>query len=87
MNVNPTEVSHSELYAIFLNTVAPRPVAWVSTVSAAGQPNLAQFSFFNWVCVDPPLLAFAPGMRQVKSEHSAAIHAVAKDTLRNSRNG
>jgi flavin reductase (DIM6/NTAB) family NADH-FMN oxidoreductase RutF len=27
--------------------VAPRPIAWVSTISAAGQPNLAPFSFFQ----------------------------------------
>lgn len=87
MHVNPSDISHSELYNVFLNTVAPRPIAWVSTVSAAGRPNLAPFSFFNCVCVDPPLLAFAPGMRQAKSVSAATgvAHGEAKDTLRNVR--
>ena len=83
MIVSPSDLSHSELYGILLNTVAPRPIAWVSTVSAAGQPNLAPFSFFNCVCVDPPLLAFAPGLRRTKEPHVS--RGEAKDTLRNIR--
>jgi flavin reductase (DIM6/NTAB) family NADH-FMN oxidoreductase RutF len=83
MNVTPSELSHSELYGILLNSVAPRPIAWVSTVSASGQqPNLAPFSFFNCVCPNPPLLAFAPGYRP--SRQSASL-ADPKDTLRNVR--
>ena len=83
MIVSPSELSHSELYSILLNSVAPRPIAWVSTVGASGQLNLAPFSFFNCVCVDPPLLAFAPGLRRPKQP--AARHGEAKDTLRNIR--
>jgi flavin reductase (DIM6/NTAB) family NADH-FMN oxidoreductase RutF len=83
MIVSPSDLSHSELYSIVLNSVAPRPIAWVSTVSASGDLNLAPFSFFNAVCVDPPLLAFAPGLRQPK--HAKGVHGEAKDTLRNVR--
>lgn len=83
MIVSPAELSHSELYGILLNSVAPRPIAWVSTMNASGQLNLAPFSFFNAVCVDPPLLAFAPGLRQ--SKQPDARHGEAKDTLRNIR--
>ncbi len=83
MNVSPANLSHSELYGIILNSVAPRPIAWVSTVSTSGQPNLAPFSFFNCVCTAPPLLAFAPGMRAPKQPDVA--HGEAKDTLRNIR--
>ena len=88
MNVAVSEVSYNELYSILLNSVAPRPIAWVSTVNAAGQANLAPFSFFNVVCVDPPLLAFAPGMRRKQRDatHSGgASHFEIKDTLRNVR--
>ncbi|HEY1963503.1 MAG TPA: flavin reductase, partial [Acidobacteriaceae bacterium] len=60
MNLIPSQIPHNDLYGIILNSVAPRPIAWVSTLSASGQPNLAPFSFFNAVCIDPPLLAFAP---------------------------
>ena len=83
MIVSPSDLSHSELYGIMLNSVAPRPIAWVSTISASGDLNLAPFSFFNAVCVDPPLLAFAPGLRRPKQ--AEAIHGEAKDTLRNVR--
>jgi flavin reductase (DIM6/NTAB) family NADH-FMN oxidoreductase RutF len=83
MIVSPSDLSHSELYGMLLNSVAPRPIAWVSTISAAGSLNLAPFSFFNAVCVDPPLLAFAPGHRQPKQ--ATGGHGEAKDTLRNVR--
>jgi flavin reductase (DIM6/NTAB) family NADH-FMN oxidoreductase RutF len=83
MNVLPSDLSHRDLYSLILNSVAPRPIAWVSTLSAAGQPNLAPFSFFNAVCIDPPLLAFAPGLRPSKAANSTAGEP--KDTLRNVR--
>lgn len=82
MIATPSEIPYSELYGILLNSVAPRPIAWVSTMSASGQPNLAPFSFFNAVCVDPPMLAFAPGLRKPKAETG---HGEVKDTLRNIR--
>jgi flavin reductase (DIM6/NTAB) family NADH-FMN oxidoreductase RutF len=83
MIVSPSELPYSEFYNILISSVVPRPIAWVSTVSAAGQPNLAPFSFFNAVCADPPLLAFAPGLRRPKQ--ADASHGEPKDTLRNVR--
>jgi len=83
MIVSPSELPYTELYGILLNSVAPRPIAWVSTVNVAGRPNLAPFSFFNAVCADPPLLAFAPGLRRPKQ--AEANHGEPKDTLRNVR--
>jgi len=83
MNISPSQISHKEMYNLILNSVAPRPIAWVSTVSASGQPNLAPFSFFNCVCTAPPLLAFAPGLRRPKQPDSAIGEP--KDTLRNIR--
>lgn len=46
---------HDPLNAI----VAPRPIGWISTVSAAGKPNLAPYSFFNVLNYSPPLIAFS----------------------------
>ena len=83
MYANVPQLSYRELYNILLSSVFPRPIAWVSTISASGQPNLAPFSFFNCVSVDPPLLAFAPGMRARKDRNS--IDGEPKDTLRNVR--
>ncbi len=46
---------HDPLNAI----VAPRPIGWISTVSAAGRRNLAPYSFFNLLNYRPPLIAFS----------------------------
>ncbi len=46
---------HDPLNAI----VAPRPIGWISTVSASGQRNLAPYSFFNLFGYRPPLIGFA----------------------------
>jgi flavin reductase (DIM6/NTAB) family NADH-FMN oxidoreductase RutF len=83
MIVSPSDLSHKDLYNVLLNSVAPRPIAWVSTASASGQLNLAPFSFFNVVCVDPPLLAFSPGLRRPKQPEAG--RGEDKDTLRNIR--
>jgi flavin reductase (DIM6/NTAB) family NADH-FMN oxidoreductase RutF len=40
--------------------VVPRPIGLISTVDRDGVPNLAPFSFFNVVSVDPPILIFSP---------------------------
>ncbi len=86
MDIVPSGLTHHELYGTLLNAVAPRPIAWVSSLRASGEPNLAPFSFFNVVCVKPPLLGFSPGMRAPKKSvgvgKSAGEH---KDTLRNIR--
>ena len=95
MDVIPSQLAHREFYHILISAVAPRPIAWVSSLSASGQPNLAPFSFFNAVCANPPLLAFAPSMRLPKKSGAAAGDSAApvagqpagqsKDTLRNIR--
>jgi len=47
-------------FKILVSSVLPRPVAFVSTISAAGVPNLAPFSFFNAVGSSPPAVIFSP---------------------------
>jgi flavin reductase (DIM6/NTAB) family NADH-FMN oxidoreductase RutF len=79
MNVRPSELSHRDFYRILVTAVAPRPIAWVSTVSKAGHTNVAPYSFFNVVCAHPPLLGFSPALRQVEDGIAP------KDTLSNLR--
>jgi flavin reductase (DIM6/NTAB) family NADH-FMN oxidoreductase RutF len=45
------------------HAVAPRPIGLVSTVDAAGRPNLSPFSFFNLFSTEPPVLVFSPARR------------------------
>ncbi|KAF8632170.1 hypothetical protein AX17_004911 [Amanita inopinata Kibby_2008] len=46
-----------KLYGVLLSGVAPRPVAFVSTISISGIENLALFSWFNQVTSDPPVIS------------------------------
>ena len=87
MDATPSELGDREVYNVLLNAVAPRPIAWVSTLSASGQSNLAPFSFFNVVCAEPPMLGFAPSMRPPKKSAAQAEPPAGtpKDTLRNIR--
>ena len=45
------------MYALLTTSIAPRPIAWVSSVSADGIPNLAPYSFFTVACTDPAILS------------------------------
>jgi len=58
MEIDPEEVS--SMYRTLAGAVVPRPIAWVSTTSPDGVDNLAPYSFFNVVAVDPPVVKFAP---------------------------
>lgn len=51
-------------YHLLTSVVAPRPIAWVSTLSADGKPNLAPYSFFNAVSGFPPTLMFSAALRR-----------------------
>lgn len=55
-----TSLKPREAYAWMISTILPRPIAWVSTVSAEGKTNLAPFSFFQGVTSNPPTLMFVP---------------------------
>lgn len=63
-----------EVYQMLVGIVTPRPIAWVTTVSAAGVVNLAPFSFFNAFGANPPIVVFSPTNRRDGSK---------KDTLLN----
>ena len=63
ISFDPKALSTSELYGYLVSAVAPRPIAFASTVDAEGNPNLAPFSFFNVFSANPPILVFSPVRR------------------------
>ena len=73
MIIDPASLERRELNSLINGLVYPRPIAWVSTVSADGSRNLAPFSFFNAFSFQPPTLGIGPGSRQ----------GINKDSLRN----
>jgi flavin reductase (DIM6/NTAB) family NADH-FMN oxidoreductase RutF len=73
----PEEMGDPAPYHLLTSIVAPRPIAWVSTISASGLPNIAPFSFFNAVAGFPPTIMFSVSYRRKEPKE--------KDTLRNVR--
>jgi flavin reductase (DIM6/NTAB) family NADH-FMN oxidoreductase RutF len=63
LSITPGEIKTKFLHAYLLGAVAPRPIAFASTISRDGTPNLAPFSFFNVFSSNPPMLIFSPARR------------------------
>ena len=72
---SPEDLSTKERHQILLASVAPRPIALVSTVDEHGNHNLSPFSFFNIFSSNPPVLIFSAA-RRVRNNTT-------KDTLHN----
>lgn len=58
MTLDFENLAPRDVYAWMSNTITPRPIAWVSTISAEGKTNLAPFSYFQAICSKPPTLLF-----------------------------
>jgi flavin reductase (DIM6/NTAB) family NADH-FMN oxidoreductase RutF len=61
--IQPKDLSTPELQALLQGAVAPRPIAFVSSIDGAGAVNLSPFSFFNLFSANPPILVFSPSRR------------------------
>ena len=64
MNLDPEQIPIATLYQHLIRVIAPRPIAWISTVSLSGNTNLAPFSFFTGVGAKPPSVVFCPSNRR-----------------------
>lgn len=63
ISIEPKDLSPAKLQGYLQSAVAPRPIAFASTLSAEGIPNLSPFSFFNVFSSNPPILIFSPARR------------------------
>ena len=59
----PKDISTGQLHGYLLSSIAPRPIAFASTIDVNGNPNLSPFSFFNVFSANPPILIFSPARR------------------------
>ncbi|MBL7803371.1 MAG: flavin reductase family protein [Saprospiraceae bacterium] len=75
LRIDPTQIPTKDLHQFILGAVAPRPIAFASTLSADGIPNLAPYSFFNAFSSNPPILIFSSNRRVANN--------TTKDTLKN----
>ena len=75
LSFDPYSIPTKDLHQYMVSAVAPRPIAWVSTVDEDGNPNLAPYSFFNAFSSNPPILVFSSNRR--------VSDGTTKDTLHN----
>jgi flavin reductase (DIM6/NTAB) family NADH-FMN oxidoreductase RutF len=63
ITIDPKEIKTGLFHAHMLSAVAPRPIAFASTIDKDGNPNLSPYSFFNAFGSKPPTLIFSPARR------------------------
>ena len=76
MIIDPSKLDPQRVYKLLIGSVVPRPIAWASTLSPEGVPNLAPYSFFTVASRNPPTLCVSVGERP-------GGEPFPKDTLRN----
>ena len=76
MIVDPKEVGWLDTYKLMIGAIVPRPIAFVSTLSPEGIPNLAPFSFFTGVSANPPVICFCPMRRRGVVPHKDTLHNI-----------
>lgn len=77
MIIDPDKSSPRDVYRVMISCITPRPIAWVSTISPNGIPNLAPFSFFNGVGANPPTVLFCPVNRRDGSKKDTLVNVAA----------
>jgi flavin reductase (DIM6/NTAB) family NADH-FMN oxidoreductase RutF len=73
--LDPAQIAPNDIYKLMIGMIVPRPIAFVSTIDAAGVRNLAPFSYFTACGSNPPTICFSTAVR--------SGHNPYKDTLRN----
>lgn len=71
MVIDPSELEPRQSYALMVSTLIPRPIAWITTQSTAGQVNLAPFSFFGGVTSAPPTAMVSISRRRGQPKDTA----------------
>lgn len=87
MHYDPRSEPHGLAHNPWLALVAPRPIGWISSISADGVANLAPYSFFNAMSLDPPFVAFGSGGRKdslanIEATGCFAVNMVTGDLCR-----
>lgn len=92
ITIDPKETPQPKFHSYLLGAVAPRPIAFASTMDRQGNVNLSPFSFFNCFGSNPPVLVFSPSRRgrdkthkhtyeNVKEVPEVVIHIVTYDIV------
>ena len=74
--IDPKQTPTPELHQYLLGIVAPRPIAFASTVDEHGTPSLAPCSFFNCFSSNPPIVVFSSNRRVSDNSTKDTLHNV-----------
>ena len=76
LKIIPGEIPTKDLHQFLLGSVAPRPIAFVSTRDENGRDNLAPYSFFNAFSSNPPILVFSSNRRVADNTTKDTLHNI-----------
>lgn len=87
--IDPAALSARDRYRLAIGAIVPRPIAWITTVDAAGTVNAAPFSFFNGVSASPLVLSVSIAHREpvkdtlanLRATREAVVHLVPSGQL------
>jgi len=79
MELNLANATQKQIHSLLNGLVAPRPIAWITSLNAAGQFDAAPFSAFNYMGMEPPIVA-------VGIANQPGPGTIAKQTAQNIRN-
>ena len=70
------DIPTKDLHQFMVGAIAPRPIAFVSTIDDKGVPNVAPYSFFNAFSSNPPILVFSSNRRVADNTTKDTLHNV-----------
>ncbi|MEM9082818.1 MAG: flavin reductase family protein [Planctomycetota bacterium] len=76
---SPADLDPGQRYKLMSGSIIPRPIGWISTVSADGATNLAPYSFFNGVSANPMCVQFCPANKSDGSPKDSLANALPED--------
>ncbi|HHS95675.1 MAG TPA: flavin reductase family protein, partial [Phaeodactylibacter sp.] len=74
--VDPKQTPTPDMHQYLLGAVAPRPIAFASTIDKNGNPNIAPYSFFNAFSSNPPILIFSSNRRVADNSTKDTLHNI-----------
>lgn len=76
MHFDFAETPALDRYRLMASAITPRPIAWVTSQSAAGARNAAPYSFFNVMGSNPPIVVIGIGRRPDGTHKDSAVNMI-----------
>lgn len=76
MVINPGDLKTKDLHQFIIGSVAPRPIAFASTLDENGVANIAPYSFFNAFSSNPPIVVFSSNRRVSNNTTKDTLHNI-----------